>query len=89
MEVNCSTKVSEQLLEDPKSQYSHPLGENKGCQQMDNLFLDISTPDSLKSVDKCQRYGHFNACGSISKMPPKPIDWIIQPLQQPILRVSS
>ena len=43
---------------------------------MNNLVLHILTPHSLKSIDKCQRYGHVNACGSHFKMTLKPIDWI-------------
>ena len=46
---------------------------------MNNLFLHILTPHSLKSIDMCHRYGHFNACGLVDqvlKVTPKPIDWI-------------
>ena len=37
--------------------------ENEGCQKIDNLFLHILTPHSLKFIDKWQRSGHFTACG--------------------------
>ena len=40
---------------------------NEGCQKMNNLSLHILTPQSLKSIDKCLIYGHFNACGSSFK----------------------
>ena len=46
----------------PKSQYSHHLGENECCQKI-NKILHILSPHLLKFIDKCQRYGHFNACG--------------------------
>ena len=32
-------------------------------EKMNNLFLHILTPHSLKSIDKYQRYVHINACG--------------------------
>ena len=34
------------------------------------------TPYSLKSIDKCQGYGHFEVCGSSLKTTPKIIDGI-------------
>ena len=41
--------------------------ENEGFEKMNNLFLHILTPYSLKSIKKCQRYGHLNACESSFK----------------------
>ena len=44
---------------------------------MNNLFLPILTPHSLKFIDKCHRYGHVKPCGSSIKNDTyKPIDWI-------------
>ena len=37
---------------------------NVGCKKMNNLFLHILTHHSLKPIDRCQRYGHFNVCRS-------------------------
>ena len=34
---------------------------------MINIFLPILTPQLLKSIKKCQGYGHFNICGSSFK----------------------
>ena len=43
---------------------------------MNNLFLRILTCHSLKSIDKCQRYGQLNAHGSSFEMAPSPDDRI-------------
>ena len=50
---------------------------------MYNLFLHIWTPHSLTSIDKWQSYGHLFTFGPGLKMTPKPIDWVLQPLQRP------
>ena len=53
---------------------SHFPGGNEDSQSMyNNLFLHILISRSLKSINKCQRYGNFVACGSSFKITPEPI----------------
>ena len=60
---------------------------------MYDLVTHILTTHSLKSIDKWKRYGQWTTMVisllvvQILKLTAKPIDWIFQPLQQPILRV--
>ena len=42
----------------------HILWGKQKVSKDEQIVLHILTPYSLKSIDKWQRYGHFNACGS-------------------------